>query len=213
MEKWQNLVKEFAFSQSLGYPFLKIIIPEEDYMKKGIIVLAMILAIAAVPAFAQIRFNSALATPLAAGTWDGTEFKWGSGEFGSALIPVPMAGVHFQIPLGFIKLGVGVRAMPMMMMTMGWTNVYAEVNLGPVIIEGQVGGGLVGAYIPGNPVQFEFGNTIIPDVSVWLALGKTRSLRLGGGLVGMTTFKPGEIESAIPGLIALYGGVKLVVTP
>lgn len=213
MEKWQNLVKEFAFSQSLGYPFLKIIIPEEDYMKKGIIVLAMVLAIAAVPAFAQIRFNSALATPLAAGTWDGTEFKWGSGEFGSSIIPVPMAGVHFQIPLGFIKLGVGVRSANFMMTTIGWTNAFAELNFGPVIIEGQVGGGIMAAYVPGSEVKVEFGNMIIPDVSVWLALGKARSLRIGGGLVGMANFDKANPISAIPGVISLYGGVKLVVTP
>jgi len=81
-----------------------------------------------------------------------------------------------------VKLGVGVRAFTLILETALWPNAFAELHLGPVAFEAQVGGGLfalVGLY---NNVKA--GNLFFPDLSVWYKIGKKQLFRLGGGVMG-----------------------------
>lgn len=160
-------------------------------MKRAFLIICIALAIAAVPAFSQVRFNAAL----------GMAFL--PGETGLALIPA--AGIHFRIPLDAFKLYAGLRVSPLSMGVSGFPNMVAEYGLGPVILEGQLGGGVLAALSFGDGASFKAGAIFFPDVSVWYPVDTAKAVRLGGGFLGNLNFGKGKY------LVVPYLGIKLVV--
>jgi len=86
-----------------------------------------------------------------------------------------------------------------------WPNAFAEIDLGPVVVEAQVGGG--GFLFFGLVSDFQTGRVFFPDLSAWLKLGKEGNLRLGAGAIGV--YLP-EQTSDLP--IVFYLGGKIALT-
>lgn len=177
--------------------------------KVGVIVLFALL-VAAVPAFSQFRADLGLSVPVGGGVLVGETFE--GGFFGSnaaiPFIPIPDVGLHYQIPLGFMRVGVGARVLPLILVNVAWPDVYAELQLGSLFLEAHVGGGAIATYIPGAGFGVGFANLILPDVSLWLAPGPKKSFRIGVGALGITSKLEGF--DAFPVGVIFYGGVKFV---
>lgn len=146
----------------------------------------VVLALVAAPAFSQLRLDIGIDVPRGVGA----AFQ-GSAEvsqetvdfFNNYFIPFPEAALHYQYDLGMFKFGLGARAYTFIVETILWPNAFAEVHLGPVVVEAQVGGGLF--FMVGLANQFEAGKVFLPDLSAWFKLGKKQNLRLGGGILGL----------------------------
>ncbi len=160
-------------------------------MKKAVCILVLVLAIVATPAYSQVRFNAALAAGLLMG-----EMR---------INVTPVAGIHYQIPIDAFRLFAGVRVLPIGFGITCIPNVVAEYSLGPVILEGQLGGGLLFSLNPEEGINVEAGAVLLPDISVWYPADKAKALRFGGGFVGFLNF------SSSKHMVAPYLGVKLVV--
>jgi hypothetical protein len=177
-------------------------------MKKFMVVLA-ILVLVAVPTFAQWRLDVGAVVPRGVGlSIGGTTTTTISGVDMASwpFIPFPEAALYYTGEFGPISLGVGARAFTLILETILWPNAFVEVNLGPVALEAQVGGGLFAMF--GLVSASETGKVFLPDVSAWFKIGKKGNFRLGGGLIGL--YMP-EITGtdAIPFLLYLGGKVAI----
>jgi hypothetical protein len=148
--------------------------------------LLIILALAAAPLFSQLRLDIGVDVPKGVGAamaGNSIEIPQETIDFfNQYFFPFPEAALHYQFDFGIVKLGVGVRAFTLILETALWPNAFAEVNLGPVAIEAQIGGGLF-AFV-GLANSIETGNLFFPDLSVWYKIGKKQLFRLGGGVMG-----------------------------
>ena len=61
-------------------------------------------------------------------------------------IPFPEAGLYYQWDLGPVNLAAGGRFFTFILETVFWPNLLAEVELGPVFLDAQVGGLLFGMF-------------------------------------------------------------------
>ncbi len=182
-------------------------------MKKKAVLVLLVLALLAAPVFAGFRADLGINVPFASGIYSGGTLDWSFlGSGGSfPVIPIPEVGLSYQIPLGFIHLGVGIRAMPLIIANVAWPNAYAEFNLGPVVLEAQLGGGAIGYYFAGGKPGLFTGAFLLPDVSVWLAPGPKRSFRIGAGAFGIMSSSAAFTDiTSIPVGLVFYGGVKFV---
>ncbi|PKL24655.1 MAG: hypothetical protein CVV47_09475 [Spirochaetae bacterium HGW-Spirochaetae-3] len=154
-------------------------------MKRMVLVLLIIVAMVA-PAFSQMRIDIGADVPRGIGA----AFN-GSAEisqetvdfFNTYFIPFPEAAFYYQFDLDIVKLGIGARAYTFILETIIWPNAFAELNLGRVALEAQVGGGLFG--LIGLYNSIEAGAYFFPDISIWYKLGKKQSFRLGLGAMGL----------------------------
>ncbi|MCK5007628.1 MAG: hypothetical protein KAR73_09590, partial [Spirochaetales bacterium] len=73
----------------------------------------------------------------------------------------------------------------------------------PVFIQAQLGGLIFAVFGLVNDIQF--GEVLLPDVSVWIGLGKERRFRLGAGVLGMMLPELSTEEM----LIIPYVGAKI----
>jgi len=177
-------------------------------MRRFMVVLA-ILVLVAVPTFAQWRLDVGAVVPRGAGLSIGgsTETTISGVDMASwPFIPFPEAALYYTGDFGPVSMGVGVRAFTLILETILWPNAFVEVNLGPVALEAQVGGGLFAML--GLVSATETGKVFLPDVSAWFKIGKKGNFRLGGGLIGL--YMP-EITGtdAIPFLVYLGGKVAI----
>jgi hypothetical protein len=173
-------------------------------LKKAILVLLIVAALTA-PAMAQARLDIGFFVPRGVGVS-------GSGDINTALadwpfIPIPEVGLYYQGDLGLIKLGIGARAVTMIVETIAWPNAYAELDLGPLAIQAQMGGGLFFMFgAAGN--DSASGKVFLPDLSAWLKLGKKGTLRIGGGAMGL--YIPDVIGDNVPFLLYLGGKAAIM---
>ena len=73
-------------------------------------------------------------------------------------------------------------------------------------IDASLGGYYFGYYGVGNEYGMEQMDILLPDLSVWLGLGKKQTFRLGGGAIGAI---PTSFDlSAVP--FVAYAGLKIV---
>lgn len=177
-------------------------------MKKLVAVLAIVVLVA-VPTFAQWRLDVGAVVPRGAGLSIGgtTETTISGVDMASwPFIPLPEAGLYYTGEFGPISLGVGARAFTLIIETILWPNAFVEVNLGPVALEAQVGGGLFAML--GLVTDTGSGKVFLPDISAWFKIGKKGNFRLGAGLIGL--YMP-EITGtdATPFLIYLGGKVAI----
>ena len=175
---------------------------------KRTVIAAFLAAALTMPALAQLRLDVGVDVPRGVGeALNGSIIT--SREASSALstvyFPFPEAALHCQLDLGMLKLGLGIRAFTLIMASVAWPNAFAELNFGPLVVEGQIGGGVF-AYSVLSESGIETGKVFFPDLSAWLALGEKRTYRLGGGAMGL--FLPEQTE-AIP--FVYYLGIKAVI--
>jgi hypothetical protein len=173
-------------------------------MKRLVLVALVVFAIAA-PATAQARLDIGVLVPKGFGIVSDGEasgFSDAADFLSKYIIPLPEATLAYQFDLGTIKLGVGARAFTVVLATMAWPNVFAEWELGPIILDAQVGGGIFGWYAISTG-GIEAGKVFLPDLSAWFAVGKKKILRLGGGATGL--FLP-EIDSDTVPVILYFAG-------
>jgi hypothetical protein len=158
---------------------------EEGSMKRIILVVAFV-AILASPVFSQLRIDIGVDVPMNIYAVGGGQVQSSSdvGQFlKEHIFPFPEAGLYYQFSAGPIKLAPGVRVFTFILESVLWPNLMMEIALDPVFIQAQVGGLLFVFFGLANDAQY--GQVFLPDLSIWLGLGKQRRFRLGGGLLGM----------------------------
>jgi hypothetical protein len=191
-------------------------------MKRLILILTIAAAII-VPSSAQVRIDLGLWKPFALGFTDppvdGSDLKKANDIIASQIwLMIPEIGAYYEFNLEPLplRLGIGARVFSVILATMGYPNAYAELELGPLEIEAQIGGLAFGYYVF-NTVGGDFGNVFIPDLSAWLALGKKKSFRIGGGATML--YAPDAVDeldastgtSIIP--FFYYASAKFVIRP
>jgi len=178
-------------------------------MKKLLLSLSLMIAIAAPAAFGQARVELGASAPLSVGyiSNSGGEFSdivTTIGELG--ILPIPEFALLLQAKLGAVKLGGGIKAQSAILFTLAYPVVQAELSLGNFSIDASLGGYYFGYFAIGDVYGLQQADIIIPDLSAWLGIGRKNSFRIGGGALGIvpTTF---DLD-ALP-LIA-YAGMKIV---
>jgi hypothetical protein len=177
-------------------------------MKKFLIVSIIVAALAA-PVVAQVRLDIGIDIPKGIGAVlpSGVESSSDAADFLSkAFIPFPEAALYYQFNLGIVKLGAGIRAYTVILASVAWPNAYAELYLGPLVVEAQVGGGVFGYYAI-NTGGVETGKVFFPDLSAWLALGHKKIFRFGCGAMGI--FLPDQSADTVPYIF--YLGMKAAI--
>ncbi|MGA2479398.1 MAG: hypothetical protein ABSG63_11675 [Spirochaetia bacterium] len=174
-------------------------------MKKKLFVAAAALILLSLPAFADFRLDIGLDAPLSVGVSNGASGV-GSDIGQIPFLPIPEVGLYYFWGLGPVDLGVGLRAYTIIIESLAWPNLVGEVNLGPVVIQAQLGGGFFAAFgAAGNSTAW--GQVVVPDLSAWFKLGKSSQFRLGGGIMGI--YAPSALGSYMPWLVYLGGKVAL----
>jgi len=155
-------------------------------MKKFILVMLIAIALV-VPAAAQLRIDVGLMKPLGIGITNLPEASSELKDLSETMTKqvwlfLPEVGAYYELKLDPLplKLGFGARAFSFLVIGAAWPNVFAELQLGPVFVEAQLGGLFFGYYAL-NDFGGEFGKVFLPDLSAWIALGQKKSFRLGGG--------------------------------
>lgn len=177
-------------------------------MKRAALLL-VILSLVSIPAFSQLRLDIGADIPKGIGAIvEGSSLEIPQETvdfFNHYFIPLPEATLHYQFDFGIVKLGVGARAFTLILLTALWPNAFAELNLGPIALEAQIGGGLFA--MAGLANDIEAGQVFIPDLSVWFKLGKKQNFRLGGGAIGV--YMPELASDSM--LFAYYLGGKVAI--
>jgi len=154
-------------------------------MKKIVLILLLIGFILVPQVFAQVRFDLGLVVPVQYGiassdvTGDLSEYS----AMMDYVIPFPELMLAYQFDVGPIKMGVGLRGYSLILETLLWPEIYAEVEFSRLVLNANVGGlaliyfGLVNGATSGG--------FVVPDVSLGFKLGKSFRVCLGAfGLLG-----------------------------
>jgi hypothetical protein len=174
---------------------------QEDVVKKYIVMIVLA-ALCLVSVYAQARLDLGIDIPLRiSAVAAGSELT--SGVDVPYTLPFPSAGLYYTFGAGPLNLGIGARMYSLILLSALWPNMIAELDLGPVILEAQLGGGAFMFF--GVVSSTQTGAVFIPDLSAWFKLGKT--LRVGGGAMGL--FIDELAETAVP--VVLYLGVKAAI--
>jgi len=174
-------------------------------MKRVVFFVLLIQLVFSGVAFADGRVDLGVDIPLGfSGLVDGGSFDSDASEFfREHIIPFPEAGLYYTRSTGPFTFGIGGRAFTFILESVVWPNAFAEFNLGPVVIQGQAGGGaflLFGLYN-----TLETGAVFFPDLSAWFKLGNT--FRLGGGMMGV--FIDEVADDTVP--VVFYIGGKAAI--
>ena len=173
---------------------------------KRIVLLVAFIAVLTVPAFSQFRIDLGVDVPLTVGAISGSGVTTSSevGEFlRDHIFPFPEASFYYQFEFGPLRLAPGVRVFTLILESVLWPNLMAELAFDPVFIQAQLGGLIFALFGLANGI--EFGEVLLPDLSIWLGLGKERRFRLGGGVLGMLL--PDLSDEGM--LIVPYVGMKV----
>jgi len=166
---------------------------------KKMIFLVLIITVFFVPsAFAQFRLDLSVDVPAYIGITASTDnedinesinFLKDVGTF-----VFPNGIVSYQIPIGPVKTGIGLKAYSLIIESVLWPVIYAEIDLSHIVINANIGG--LGYYwfgiIPN--LGFETSSVIVPDLNIAVKLGKTFRLGIGAmafpGIKGLETITP-----------------------
>jgi len=178
-------------------------------MKKILMCMILILCISVPAAFSQFRFEIGASAPLYVGVFNGDTAD--IGDIGSLLeevgiIPIPNLALLLQLDAGPIKLGAGIKAWTALVASAAYPIVQAEIALGALSIDASLGGYFLAYYGVPDTFGFEEIGAFIPDLSVWLGIGKKNAFRIGGGAMGLI---PTSFDlTTVP--YVLYAGLKVV---
>jgi hypothetical protein len=175
-------------------------------MKKVILLVAAV-ALLAPAAFADWRADIGVDIP-----WKiGVSIDTGSGDPLTQTLDVleqftfllPEAFVAYEVPLGPVSLGLGGRIFTFLVESVIYPAAFAEVALGPVAVNLNVGGGAFGFFGLYNNVHT--GQLVIPDLSANFLISD--SLRIGVGTAALI------FDQAASGTVPfiVYLGGKFVV--
>lgn len=118
-------------------------------------------------------------------------------EMGTFVLPTFHLGIGWKTDN--LQVSAGLRGITFLVESLAWPNLLVDYELGPVVLEGQVGGG---AFIAFGLMQSANTAAIcIPDISVWFKLND--GILLGGGGTGFIA----EGLDAMP--IVWYLGLRL----
>jgi len=178
-------------------------------MKKTLLCAILILAVSVPSGFSQLRFEIGASAPVSVGYVSGT-----GGDYGDTLstieelgiLPIPNLALFLQADLGLLKLAAGIKAHSLIIYTLAYPVVQLEMALGPLSVDASLGGYYFGYSALGNLFGLEQIDYLVPDLSVWLGLGKRNAIRLGGGALGLI---PATMETDIMPFIG-YAGLKIV---
>jgi hypothetical protein len=171
---------------------------------KRTVVVAALLAVLAFPAFSQLRIDIGVDVPMTLGVIGNGEVNTSNeaGDFlRSHIFPFPEASLYYQFSAGPLTIAPGVRCFTFIFESVLWPNVMAELELGPVFLQAQLGGLLFVAF--GLYSNADFGQVLLPDLSAWVGIGKERRFRLGGGVIGL--FLP-DLTTSGMGIAPYLGG-------
>ena len=172
-------------------------------MKRFWVVLA-VLAIVAGSVTAEWRADIRFDIPWRLGvTIEGVEGESSSESVNvlqeiTIILPNVIAG--YGTKLGPISVGVGARLYTLILQSMVYPVGFAEVELGPVAVGFNVGGGVFGFF--GLHNAFETSSILVPDLSAHFKIGRTFRLGLGGLMVlGVGE----EVQQAVPHVLYISG--------
>lgn len=150
--------------------------------------------------FAQGRFDVGVKIPRVVGIAGLSENDTSGLGSVTANLPeillVPSAMLAGQLDLAIIKLGVGLNMYPFILINVVYPAVFAELDLGIVAAQLNIGGGVFGIFGPGYG-DIVTSELIIPDLSVHLKLGSV--FQIGGGVMAFSLpeFEAAEISPFI----------------
>ena len=178
-------------------------------MKKVLTCALLIAAIAVPAAFGQLRFEIGANAPLAVGYLSDTvpaeDSIYGLIEE-AGIIPIPNLALFLQADLGLLKIGVGAKVQSIILYSLAYPAAQVEIALGNFSIDASLGGYYFGYYAIGGIYGLEEMDILLPDISVWLGLGKRNAFRIGGGAIGAI---PTSMDISEVPYIA-YAGLKIV---
>jgi hypothetical protein len=91
--------------------------------------------------------------------------------------PVPDLMYNYYFGFDFISVGVGFRAWSLILASAAYPIVSAQVQLDPIVLQANVGGGAFVYHVIGAGLGFETGNVFFPEISAafkfndWFSLG------------------------------------------
>ena len=119
-------------------------------------------------------------------------------QHGTILLPNVIVGYGTQ--LGPVSAGVGARLFTLIIQSMVYPVGFAEIGVGSIAINFNVGGGLFGFF--GLHNSLETASIVVPDLSAYFKIG--RSFRLGLGGLMMLGFGEDE-QDGVPHLLYISG--------
>lgn len=180
-------------------------------MKSRVVLMALVVVLSSLVgtnAFAQFRMDIDINVPFSATLVSDIMAINGGTNAASTSIPftflVPDVKALGQAELGIVRLGGGVRLFSIILETILFPEVFAEVKLGPVAANLSLGGyayGLVGIYS-----NLHFWNVMTIDAS--LGFDVTNWFRAQVGFFGLTPF---DDMNNFVGVV--YAGGKFILTP
>ena len=169
---------------------------------KKYVALALLAAVCLISVSAQARLDLGIDIPLRiSAVMEGSAMA--DGVDVPYTLPFPSAGLYYTFGAGPLNVGLGARMYSLILVSTLWPNVIAEMDLGSVVLEAQLGGGAFMFF--GLVSSMQTGAVFIPDLSAWFKLGRT--LRVGGGAMGL--FIEDLADTALP--VVFYLGVKAAI--
>ncbi len=168
---------------------------------RKIAVLLLMLTVAG-GAFAQFRADIGVDIPVSVGVSIPNDLGGSDTQSVNILNEIallfPEAMLSYEMGFGPLSVGVGGRLFTFLVETVAYPAAFAELELGPLAVNLNVGG--FGFLFFGLWNSFETGALLIPDLSAQLKIG--RSLRAG---VGLATFLGAEGQESFPYTLYLSG--------
>ncbi|TFG85193.1 MAG: hypothetical protein E4H20_00965 [Spirochaetales bacterium] len=168
-------------------------------MKKLSLLFLMLALIAAPAAFAQFRIDVGFNAPMLIGieNLDGPE---GDPVEVPSFIPLPFGQISYNMDLGALSVGAGLRAYTLIIESLAWPCAYVEFDVDPVVITLSGGGGFFLYFgVLGNGTLDM--HMFIPELMAHFKLGKFTRLGIGG-----MTFIGLENQDVFPYII--YGSLQ-----
>jgi hypothetical protein len=149
-------------------------------MKRRFVLFCVLVAIAAAPVLGQFRADVGLNVPRRLGdrttTLDG-EVASESVSIADFFVVFPEVSIAYTSKVGPVTLGGGFRGFTVILQSILYPHVFAEVEFGPIVTGLSVGGGLFPFIGLLNTVHAA--GIVVPDLKVQVKLGD--SFRLGAG--------------------------------
>lgn len=153
-------------------------------MKKSLLATAILVAVAGL-ASAQWRADIGVDIPWTVGA----EFSDAFGEtdtdsvnvLSEITLLVPEVFIGYEAQLGLVNVGVGARVFTFIVQSLAYPAAFAEVDLGPLAVNLNLGGGAFLTFGLFNDIAS--GSVFIPDLSAHLKLGEAFRLGLGAASI------------------------------
>lgn len=151
-----------------------------------IVVVVVLLCAGAISASAQFRLDFNIAVPVYAGINLGDVGISGGTSLTEHLILLPMVDAAYQFGEAPLRFGFGVKAVTFIVESLLWPNAFLEIDLNPIVIRGDFGGGLFLAFGLSNQVLGESWTWVVPQIDVGVRLNDW--FRLSGGAIALAPF-------------------------